>query len=465
MSTDTRADAAIAQSAGPEPFKGARRFFYTISAAGWTLIESLLMTYYVVFLLPPQKRIDQGMIQYVSDRHVLFGLTALGTIMLFGRAVDAVADPLVASWSDRSRSRFGRRRLFLAIGGLPLALTAVAIFYPPVAEQSWINTVYLALVFGAYFFSFTLYVGPYLSLIPELGHNEKERLYITTAQGYWTLIGSAVVMIGGPLLIAALMQHMPALEAYRAAVIIMIIPGLLFCYSAVFAVDEKRFSDAEPSGIPLKESFTRTIANKRFLTYLLGNMALWFFFNTVRSSSVTMALVLGRGNEAFASVIFAVVIGGAAICFPLIAYLARRVGKKRLMLTGLFLFAVSGIGFFFTGIVPVNPKAWILIFAVVAAFPAAVLIVVPKVMLSEICTEDTLRSGERREGMFFGTQGFFQKLNLGVSGAVIAGLFSVFGNDVDDPLGVRLVPLVSSAVAIIGFLVMLRYKEPHIERE
>jgi GPH family glycoside/pentoside/hexuronide:cation symporter len=465
MSETDAPDATMTQDTGPEPFKGPRRVFYTISAAGWTLIESLLLTYYVVFLLPPQKRIDQGMIQYVSDEHVLFGLTALGTIMLFGRAVDAVADPLVASWSDRSRSRFGRRRLFLAIGGLPLALTAVAVFYPPVAEQSWINTVYLALVFGAYFFSFTLYVGPYLSLIPELGHNEKERLFLTTAQGYWTLIGSAVVMIGGPLLISALMQHMPALEAYRAAVIIMIIPGLIFCYSAVCAVDEKRFSDAEPSSVPLKESFTRTIANRRFLTYLLGNMALWFFFNTVRSSSVTMALVLGRGNEAFASVIFAVVIGGAAICFPVIAHLARRIGKKRLMLAGLLLFAVSGIGFFFTGIVPVDRKVWMVLFAAVAAFPAAVLIVVPKVMLSEICNEDSRFSGERREGMFFGTQGFFQKLNLGVSGAVIAGMFSVFGNDVDDPLGVRLVPLIASVIALIGFLVMLRYEEPDIERE
>lgn len=77
-----------------EPLKGARRFFYNLSAAGWTLLDSMLLTYYIVFLLPPQERIDQGMIQFVSDRHVIGGLTALGAIMLFGRAVAAVADPL-----------------------------------------------------------------------------------------------------------------------------------------------------------------------------------------------------------------------------------------------------------------------------------------------------------------------------------------------------------------------------------
>jgi GPH family glycoside/pentoside/hexuronide:cation symporter len=433
---------------------------YTLSAAGWTLIDSLLLTYYVVFLLPPEKRIEQGLVQFVSERHVFFGLTALGAIMLFGRVVDAVADPLVAAWSDGSRARFGRRRLFLAIGGLPLALSALAVFFPPVQGSSWINTAYLALVFGAYFFSFTLYVGPYLSLIPELGHTEKERLYLTTAQGYWTLIGSALVMIGGPLLIAALMRQMPALVAYRSAILIMLVPGLLLCYAAVFAVDERRFSGAEPSTVPFRESFGRTVRNRRFLVYLVGTMALWFYFNIVRSASVSMALVLGQGGEAFASLIFTVIIVGAGLSFPLIAYLAPRVGKKRLMLAGLLLFSLSGLGFFLTGIVPVAPRIWMTGVAVVTAFPAAVLIVVPQVMLSEICGEDARLSGQRREGMFFGTQGFFMKLNLGLSGAVIAGLFSVFGHDTSDPLGVRLTPLAGAAVALLGFLVMLRYREP-----
>ncbi|MFO7729262.1 MAG: MFS transporter, partial [Spirochaetia bacterium] len=331
-----------------EPFKGARRFFYNLSAAGWTLLDSMLLTYYVVFLLPPQERIDQGMVQFVSDKHVIGGLTALGAIMLFGRAVDAVADPLVASWSDRSRSRFGRRRLFLALGGVPLGLSAAAVFFPPIAAESWLNTVYLAIIFGCYFFSFTLYVGPYMALIPELGHNEKERLLLTTAQGYWSLIGSAVVMIGGPLLIAALMQQRSMVSAYRLGILMMAVPGLLLCYAAVWAVDERRFSDAEPSTIPFKESFMRTVGNRRFILFLIGNMALWFFFNIVRSSSVSMAIVLSGGGEAFASMLFTVLIGAAALCFPLVALLARRIGKKRLMCIALGSFCISGIGFALT---------------------------------------------------------------------------------------------------------------------
>ncbi len=439
------------------------RFFYNLSAAGWSLLDSLLLTYYVIFLLPPRERAAQGMVQFVPDTRFLWGLTALGIIMLFGRVVDAAADPLVASWSDRSRSRFGRRRLFLALGTLPLAMSVAAAFFPPVMGPSWVNTAYLAAVFGVYFFSFTLYVGPYLALIPELGHNEGERLSITTAQGYWSLAGSAVVMIAGPLLIALLMRSLPIVEAYQRTVLIMTLPGLLLCCSAVFAVNEKKYTDAKPSTLPLKESFSQTVRNKNFLVYLAGYMSLWFFFNILRSTSVSMAIVLAGGGETFASILFMTVILASAACFPLAAKSAGKIGKKRLMLAALLGFSLSGVIFSLTGIFPISAKAWMLAAGLCAAFPTAVVMIIPNVMLSEISQDDFHKHGEHREAMFFGVQGFFMKMNLGLSGAVIAGFYSAFGRDIADPLGVRLTPLAGSAAALIGFLIMLRYHEPEKE--
>jgi len=445
-----------------EAFPKGRRFFYNLSAAGWTLLDSILLTYYVIFLLPPAERVEQGMVQFVPDTRFLWGFTALGIIMLFGRIIDAAADPLVASWSDRSTASFGRRRLFLALGGVPLALSVVAAFFPPVGQTSWINAVYLGAVFGIYFFSFTVYVGPYLALIPELGHTEKQRLSMTTAQGYWSLAGSGAVMIGGPLLIARLMRSLPIIEAYQWTAVLLAVPGLLMCYSAVFAVNEKRFCSAQPSTLPLKASFTRTVTNRRFLLYLGGYMALWFYFNIIRSTTVSMVIVLGRGGEAFASLLFMTVMGVSAVCFPIVAKLSPRLGKKRLILWALIGFSVSGVCFSLTGIIPLSPNIWLIISGLFASFPIAVVMVVPNVMLSEICQEDCRLTGEHREGMFFGVQGFFMKLNLGISGAVIAGCYSVFGRDIADPLGVRLTPLVGAAAALIGLAVMLRYREPQI---
>ncbi|GAH89828.1 unnamed protein product, partial [marine sediment metagenome] len=269
-----------------EKFKGKRFFLYNLSTAGWVLLDSIWLTFAIAFLLPPKEKVAEGMIPFISNERFLGIITVLGAVMLFGRIVDAVADPLVASWTDRSTSRFGRRRFFLIIGGLPLAISTILIFFPPVAHTSFINGIYLAIVFGFYFLFFTVYVVPYLALIPELGHNEKARIGITTAQGYFSLIGSAVVMIGGPLLLTLFMQNTDYVGAYRKMVICLAILGALLLYAAVFAVDEKRFSNARPSKVPLIDSFKKTVRNKAFIIYLFANISLWFLFNIVRSSAI-----------------------------------------------------------------------------------------------------------------------------------------------------------------------------------
>ena len=249
-------------------------FLYNLSTAGWTLLDSIWLTFYVAFLLPPREKIIEGMIPFISNERFFGIITLLGIVMILGRIVDAIADPIVAFWSDRSRSKYGRRRVFMMVGGLPLAISTVLIFYPPIPDTSCINAVYLAVIFGSYFFFFTVYVTPYLALIPELGHTEKKRIDITTAQGYFSIIGSAIVMIGGPLLLTYFMKNNHSIEAYRKMVICLSAIGTLLLYSAVFSVDEKKFSNAFLSNVSMTESFRNTIKKTPFIIYLIANMSL-----------------------------------------------------------------------------------------------------------------------------------------------------------------------------------------------
>jgi len=446
-----------------EEFKGKRLFLYNLSTAGWVLLDSIWLTFAIAFLLPPKEKIVEGMIPFISNERFLGIITVLGAVMLFGRIVDAVADPLVASWTDRSTSRFGRRRFFLIIGGLPLAVSTVLIFFPPTPYTSFINGIYLAIVFGFYFFFFTVYVVPYLALIPELGHNEKARIGITTAQGYFSLIGSAVVMIGGPLLLTLFMQNTDYVGSYRKMVICLAILGALLLYTAVFVVDEKRFSNARPSKVPLIDSFKKTVKNKAFIIYLFANISLWFLFNIVRSSAIPIVITLMGADEAFASNMFTILFVIAAICFPVVGFLARIREKKVIMIISLGLFSIFSIFLSLTGLTPVNPKIWGLIFIGLMGFPTAILIIIPNVILSELCDVDYKKTGERREAMYFGVQGFFMKLNLGLSTASLALLYSIFGKDISNPLGVRLAPVLGSIVALLGIIIMTRYPEKQIK--
>ena len=445
-----------------EEFKGKRLFLYNLSTAGWVLLDSIWLTFAIAFLLPPKEKVAEGMIPFISNERFWGIITTLGALMIFGRIVDAIADPLVASWTDRSTSRFGRRRFFLIIGGLPLALSTVLIFFPPVAHTSFINGIYLAIVFGFYFFFYTVYVVPYLALIPELGHNEKARIGITTAQGYFSLIGSAVVMIGGPLLLTFFRKNTDYVGSYRKMVICLAILGAILLYTAVFAVDEKRFSNAKPSQVPLIDSFRKTVRNKAFIVYLFANISLWFLFNIVRSSAIPIVITLMGADEAFASKMFTILFVIAAICFPLVGFLTRIRGKKVIMIISLGLFSIFSILLSLTGIVPINPKLWGLVVVGLMGLPTAVLIIIPNVILSELCDVDYKKTGERREAMYFGVQGFFMKLNLGISTATLALLYSAFGKDISNPLGVRLALVAGSAVALIGLAAMIKYPEKEI---
>ena len=460
-----------------EKFTGPRRFLYNLSTAGHALFDSLLLTFYVPFLLPAKERVEEGMIQFISNKTFWGIFTVLGVIMVLGRIVDAVADPLVASLSDRSNSRLGRRRLFMLFGGLPLAVSTVLIFFPPLPYTSWINALYLAAVFSCFFFFYTVYVAPYIALIPELGRTEQDRMSMTTVQGYFALLGGAVVMIGGPVLLGFFMRGagggvptggvppgvVTPVFAYQKMAILLGIIGVVLLYAAVFAVDERRFSSARPSTDSLVRSFKLTIQNKPFLIFLAANMCFWFVFNTVRSSALPIGERLMGASVGFSGLNFTVLFAVAGICFVLVFLLTKRIGKRAVMMMGLGSFALLSVLISLTGVVPVNPVYWGLVCFGLFGFPTAVLLVIPNVFISELCDYDFRKTGQRREAMYFGVHGFFLKLNLGLSAAILAFFYSVFGKDIANPLGVRLAVMAGGVIGLIGMIVIVRYPAEEIK--
>jgi glycoside/pentoside/hexuronide:cation symporter, GPH family len=107
-------------------------------------------------------------------------LNAITLIAASGRLLDAVTDPLIASFSDRSTNKRGRRIPFLMAGALPAALFCVLMFTPPVGAISGWNIVWLVVMQALFYIFLTVYVTPYFALLPELGHTANERLNLST---------------------------------------------------------------------------------------------------------------------------------------------------------------------------------------------------------------------------------------------------------------------------------------------
>ncbi|MBN1797379.1 MAG: MFS transporter [Spirochaetales bacterium] len=332
-----------------ERFKGSRLFLYNFSTAGHALFDTMLLFYAAKFFLPTAENIEQGMIQFVPEL-ILGVIPILGLLMVFGRIVDALADPLIASWSDRSTSKFGRRRFFLIFGGAPLAISTALVFFPPFAFTTMLNVIYVALIFGLYFIFYTMYVAPYIALIPELGHSEKERLNMTTAQGYFALVGAGLVMIGGPVLYSMFLKDSSPVGAFQLMIVILSAIGAVLLYLAVISVNEKKYSDAKPCAVPFWESLKKTLKNRPFIIFLITNMCFWFMFNTIRASVNHIGQTLMVVNEASIGYASIIIFVGAAVFFPLVLFLSGRIGKKTVMIIGLGVFAFLSVLISFTGI-------------------------------------------------------------------------------------------------------------------
>ena len=430
-----------------------RQLIYSAGTTGYMLVERMIVAYAIYFFLPPE---DSGLPVLISQQKMIIFGSVFGLITLLGRVVDAITDPWIATLSDNSRSKLGRRRLFMLLGAAPMPVFCVLMFYPPHDHASTLNAAYLAVIFGAFWVAYTAYVAPYQALIPELTRTVRERVGITTWQALFAMVGVILGLVVVPAVWDGLQSSgMDKVSALRAIILAFGIVGLIIMLAAAIVVREPK-PEERPVGesTGMWSSVKLAWANREFRIYLGGYITFWFGFNMITKSTLYYVTVLLKKTEGFQSIVLGVLLLVSLICIPLINIASRRFGRRNVFVWGLFTFAVLMCGIFFLG--DVGATGAIILFALMG-LPVAIREVVPNALLAEICDLDTKRTGTRREAIFFGVQGFLNKLNIGVSGAVLAWLLVTFGKSQADPLGVQLTGPVAALFCLAGALVFMRF--------
>ena len=414
---------------------------YGVGGMGWVLIDRLVLTWlYVAYVTAP----DGG-------EPLLLPL-AFGAIMFAGRVVDAVADPVIARWSDNHRGRRGRRVPFLLGSAVPYVLVFVALFHPPVDGRSGWNALHLGVLLALYFALFTAYVGPYLALLADLGGTVGERVDLATAKAVATLVGAGVALIGSGPVVEAFGNSVMAFGFGLLALALLLVPT---------RIPETALAEPAAASMPLVTSIRTTLATRPFPRVLVGVNALWFGFNLVSLNVALYATsLLGMGESAVA-LLMGALFGVCLLAFPLVSRLSKRLGLKRVMVGSLAGFAVvlPGIALLPSPPFGIPPLAAALAVMGLAGLPLAGFFIVPDAIVAAVADVGHRDTGQRREAMFFGVQGFMLKLNLGVSTLVSAGLLQFAG----DPLGVQLTGPVAGLAVAVGVAAFLRYPEDEVE--
>ena len=418
---------------------------YGAGAGGFSLIDRVLITWlFYFYITSPLEGVEALMPPFV-----------FGVIMFMGRAVDALADPVIARWSDNYSGRLGRRMPFMLFSGVAYAAVFILLFYPPVAVISAWNSVYVAVMLGLYFTLFTAYVCPYLALLPELAHTNRDRVDLATFKAVFSLLGVGVALIGAGVLIGLL--------GFHGMVWAMAAVGLVLLYLPL-VIKEKQYARAEPATLGLVEAITTTFKNRAFLIYLIGNVTFWLGFNIITLNIPLYVTVLLRGTEDDTSIYFGLAFVVALLFFPVVNILAKKLGLKAMMMFALIAFLILLPLYYFLGqpAAGLTPEFFGYILLGLTGLPLAVIFIVPDAIVAAVSDLESTLSGQRREAMYFGAQGFILKMAMGLSTLITGALLQFFGSSAAVPLGIKLTGPVSAIFILVGVLVFSRYPEKEV---
>jgi len=178
---------------------------------------------------------------------------------------------------------------------------------------------------GLYFALFTVYVCPYLALLPELARSNKDRVDLATWKAVFSILGVAVAFIAGGMLIESLGVYGMLWIMGGIGFIMLFIPSIL--------IREKDYAQSEPATLGLGEALVTTFKNRPFLIYLAGNVTFWLGFNIVTLNIAPYITLLLGGTEGDVAIYFGLVMLVAFLCFPLVNISSKKFGLKAVMLS------------------------------------------------------------------------------------------------------------------------------------
>ena len=410
---------------------------YGAGALGASVLLQTILLWLVYFYAPPA---GQGVTRLTP---VLVGLA-----LAAGRIVNAISNPPVAYWSDRLRTRWGRRRPFIAAGAPALAVCFALLWMPPRGTPGVVFAS-TALVLAGFFFFFSLVMNPYAAMLPEITPGGAGRAGAASWQAGASLGGVGIAMIASPWLIFR--WGFGAMGMVLAAF-------ALACLWTAGAGVRPAAEAAAPPRRPFVSEVAGVLRHRAFAVYLLTLALLWLGTSMVNTTVVYVVTVLmGLPREDVPAVLGAAVVCTVAAFGPL-ARVARTVGTARALTwtLGATSVVVPLIGAIGLRGMPFTPPIQGYALVVLAAAPLAALLVLPNVLLADIAEADGAATGEGREAMFYAVQGLTLNAATAAASALLGALLTL-GDSAGHALGLRLIPVVAGACTLLALLAFRSY--------
>lgn len=355
------------------------KFFYGAGDTGFALTDTIIGLLFSNFLIK---------VIGLSPSQVAIAIFA-------GKTWDWINDPLIGALSDRTRSRWGRRRVFLLFGFIPFGLAFLSLWWKPPFVEDWMLVAYYAFAFMLYDASATLVYMPYYALTPELTEDYDERTSLTSYRMAFSIIGSLIAFTLPLELIGERTPEKAGLVFSTMAIFAAV--SALPLLGTFFASRERKehLNEPKPS---LKGSIKAAFQNKPFL-YAVGIFLFTFTALSIIESMLLFFITDGLGMGEYETYILGGVFVTALFTLPFWNWVSNKKDKRTAYMYGMIFFAVV-----INLLIFVQPDwglAPAMVLSVLAGFGVGAVQVLPWSMLPDAIEVDELNTGARHEGMFY----------------------------------------------------------------
>lgn len=342
-----------------------------------------------------------------------------GYLMMGAKLYDAVVDMIIGSMSDKSRSKWGRRRPFMLVGAFLSAASFLMLFAPPSLGQGALIA-YMIAAQVIYSTAYSLFAVPYMALPAELTEGFAERTRLLSFRTVFVSIGQMLATAGTAAIIKAGGAGGPA-YATMGLVMALIIFGAMT--ATVLSVPtthaEEAHADAPP---PL--SLPRQIAlmgrNRPYMLLLGAKVFQFLAFASIGSCGLLFllnVLGVGYGGQILLTSVQNIV---TALSMPLWVWSGKKIGKRGTYLIGVFIFCATALSWLAAPHAPGNGE--LIVRGITSGFGSGALILMSISMLGDTMVYDRAITGMGREGLLSSTAAVLEKASFAL-GVAVLGIF------------------------------------------
>lgn len=385
-----------------------KKLAYGVGDSGFSLTSTALALLYLDFL-----------VNVVGLDPALAGV-AIGA----GRVWDALNDVIIGALSDRTRSRWGRRRPYLLFGALPFGIAFVLMWLVPATASPVLLALYYTGMYVLFDTLFTLVNVPYIALTPELAPSYDERTSLHSYRMAFSIGFGLVGAIAPFALVDALGGSGAALQMRRPAYVgmagILAIVSVLPIYVTALTARERADYQSLPTPT-LRQSVHIVTSNRAFLIAAGIYLLTWIPIDLIQYLLVFLMRDYFGLSNTDRDVAFLLLFGVAVLSLPLWVWVSKRWDKRRAYQVGIAFLAVTLVMLIL--VIPGQPGV-ILAIAAVAGIGLSAAHAIPLAIFPDVIDWDELRGASRQEGAYYSVITLIQKIvgaaTIALTGSLLA---------------------------------------------